>query len=75
MIKTVAPALKALVENLIDYAGLFPPASVRLEDALANYKNYEGGERAWMLNWFVISGGDLDQVPGQYDRKLSVLGA
>ena len=75
MIKTVAPALKALVENLIDYAGLFPPASVPLEEALANYKNYEGGERSWMLNWFVVPGGDLEQVPGQYDRKLSVLGA
>ena len=34
--RTVAPALKALVEGLVDYAGLFPPASKSLDEALVS---------------------------------------
>lgn len=74
MIKTVAPALEALLADLIDYAGLYPPAKLPLSDALANYKEYDSSEHEWMLRWFVVGGADLDKVPEEFDGKLSVLG-
>lgn len=75
MLKTVAPALKALIESLIDYAGLFPPAGLTLDDALINFQSYQSSEHAWILNWFVIPEGSLDSVSTDFDKKLSVLGA
>lgn len=73
MIKTIAPALRALLEDLIDYAGLFPPASVPLDEALEKYRNYQSGENTWMLRWFVVSGKDVQQVPAAFDGSLSIL--
>ncbi len=73
MNKTVSPTLKALLEGFIDYAGLYPPASVHLDTALANYVTYKNSQYAWMLRWFVINGKDLDAVPEDFDGCLSVL--
>jgi hypothetical protein len=74
MIKTVAPALKCLLERLIDYAGFFPPAKLPLDDALAKYEQYKVGDYEWMLRWFVVATAELDRVPGSFDGNLSVLG-
>ena len=47
-------AIKALMTGLIDYAGLFPPASLDMETAVRNYRSYLHGEHAWMLGHFVL---------------------
>lgn len=73
MIKTVAPALKALIADLIDYAGLYPPAKLPLEDAVANYEEYESGSHDWMLRWFVVGAAELENVSENLNGKLSVL--
>ena len=73
MARIVIPALRALLENLIDYAGLFPPASLTLEPALANYRRYGTGEHAWMLGRFVIAAAQLQQVPDDCDAPFAVL--
>ncbi|MBX3075684.1 hypothetical protein KF728_25785 [Candidatus Obscuribacterales bacterium] len=73
MIKTVAPALKALVSDLIDYAGLYPPAKLPIGDAIANFAEYESGSHSWMLRRFVVGAGELDKVPDSLNGKLSVL--
>ena len=73
MIVTTRPALKVLLENLIDYAGLFPPAKCPMERALSSFNSYENSEYSWMLRWFVVKDDQLEQVPSQYDGKLSVL--
>lgn len=73
MNKIISPALKALLDGFIDYAGLYPPASVHLETALANYVSYKNSEYAWMLRWFVIGSKDLEQVSEDFDGCLSVL--
>jgi hypothetical protein len=75
MIKTIAPALIALLEDLIDYAGLFPPASVPLDEALGKFRTYQNGENTWMLRWFVVSGKDVERVPAEFDGALSILAA
>lgn len=74
MIKTVAPALECLLERLIDYAGLYPPAKVPLDQALTKYQHYKSSDFEWMLRWFVVGNAELANVPGSFDGNLSVLG-
>jgi hypothetical protein len=47
-------AAQALLSHLIDYAGLFPPASLEMEPALRNYQQYLAGEYSWMLGNFIV---------------------
>ena len=73
MTRSAAPALVALLERLIDYAGAFPPAALPCGAAAANYASYRSGERAWMLRWLVVSAADLEQVSAEFDGALAVL--
>lgn len=68
----LARSAEALFTNLIDYAGLFPPAALPMADALRNYGSYRRGENAWMLGRFVVPAENMADVPG--DFPLSVLG-
>ena len=49
-----AASLCALLTQAIDYAGLFPPASLELEPALRNYAEYAGGPDVRMLGAFIL---------------------
>jgi hypothetical protein len=57
---------------LIDYAGLFPPAALSMEEAVRNYARYREGEHAWMLGKFVVPEARANEVPK--DFPTSVLG-
>ena len=50
----VSASLRALLEQAIDYAGMFPPCALALEPALRNQATYVHSEQAWMLNGFVL---------------------
>lgn len=65
-------SLHALLEHLIDYAGLFPPAALTMQDAVRNYARYRDGELAWALGRFVVPQARVSEVPR--DFPLSVLG-
>jgi hypothetical protein len=69
----VAPALKALLESFIDYAGVFPPARVSVDEAVTNYEDYRSGEYSWMLHWLVIDNERMDLVPKSLDGSLAVI--
>jgi hypothetical protein len=47
-------ATRVLLRNLIDYAGLFPPASLGMAAAAANYDAYLRSEHSWMLGRFIL---------------------
>ncbi|HEY2103121.1 MAG TPA: hypothetical protein VGH08_07700 [Chthoniobacterales bacterium] len=51
---TEALSLRSLLARSIDYAGLFPPATLKLEPALKNQANYARSNEAWMLSTFVL---------------------
>jgi hypothetical protein len=55
-----AASLRALLTQAIDYAGLFPPASLELEPALRNYAEYVRGAEAWMLGAFILPVAQFD---------------
>jgi len=46
----------------VDYAGVFPPASLPLDQAVANYGRYRTGANAWMLGRLVIPAARLGDV-------------
>ena len=48
-------SVRALLEGVIDYAGLFPPAELGMLEAVANYGRYLSSEHAWMLGRFIVS--------------------
>lgn len=60
----------ALYENLIDYAGLFPPAKEDMETAVANYARYVEGDDAWMIERFVVPVGRLEEFERAAAGKL-----
>jgi hypothetical protein len=47
------PSVQALFSGIIDYAGLFPPAQLPLEQAIRNYARYQQEPESWMLGRFV----------------------
>jgi hypothetical protein len=67
-----ARALHTLLANLVDYAGLFPPAALTMQDAVRNYARYRDGEYAWALGKFVVQQERAKEVPS--DVPLSILG-
>ena len=68
----ITASLRALLEGLIDYAGLFPPAALSMQDAVRNYARYRDEEYAWALGRFVVPGDRAHEVPSEF--PLSVLG-
>ena len=53
-VPAASSALRTLVTGVVDYAGLFPPASLAMRDAAANYADYRASDDAWMLGRFVV---------------------
>ena len=76
-----ADPLRALLARAIDYAGLFPPASLALEPALQNYAQYIRTPDAWMLGAFILPVAEfaaaargLSQFDGDHPLRISALG-
>lgn len=65
-------SLRVLLEGLIDYAGLFPPAALTMQDAVRNYARYRDGDYAWALGKFIVQKERAKEVPPEF--PLSVLG-
>ncbi len=55
-------AFRAFMSRIIDYAGLFPPASLSLEPAVRNYAKYRSSQEAWMLSRFICPVSRLNEL-------------
>lgn len=55
-------AAAALLEGLIDYAGLFPPAALAMRDAVAAYDAHRLGPGVRALGRFVVPAGRLAEL-------------
>ncbi len=82
----VRQPVRALLEGLIDYAGLFPPAGLGMPAAVENYAAYHAGADAWALGRFVVPAARLEEFegaaaallprsPGSRPWRVSVLGS
>jgi hypothetical protein len=79
-----ADATTVLLRDLIDYAGLFPPASLAMVPSVANYDEYLRSEWSWILGRFIVPVARLREfeeafaglptpTPGFPSWRLSVL--
>jgi len=63
--QSVAPApvasLRVLLRRVVDYAGLFPPASLAMAPAVAEYAEHRACEHAWALGRFVVPAARLEE--------------
>lgn len=81
-------SLRALLANLIDYAGLYPPAGLPLAAVIENYRRYLASPDRWIMNRLVLPaakvgevrlGGDwratllVDREPGPLPRQIETL--
>lgn len=75
-------SVRALLSEMIDYAGLFPPSQLSMPEAVANYAAYKSGNYNWMLGRFVVPVTRLEEFsesakeffsPDAESWKLSVL--
>jgi hypothetical protein len=53
-------ALRTLLEDAIDYAGLFPPAALAMDAAVEAYASYRRDAAAWALGRFIVPATRLD---------------
>ena len=58
--KVVLESIRLLMAGAVDYAGLFPPSSVSMSEAVLNYATYRNSNYRWMLGRFVLGIGNLD---------------
>jgi len=65
-LSAVAASTVALLRNLIDYAGLFPPASLAMTSAVANYDQYSRSEFSWILGRFILPAVRLGEFETAY---------
>jgi len=56
------PGVRALLGGIIDYAGLFPPASLSMEDAFAAFTKHRRSVDGWMISHFVCPAARLDEL-------------
>lgn len=54
-------SIRALLTEIIDYAGLFPPSALPMPEAVANYAAYQNSAYSWMLGRFVVPVSGLNE--------------
>jgi hypothetical protein len=75
-------AMRALLRELVDYAGLFPPAGLSMERAVAAYARHLESGASWALGRFIVPIGRLEEFASEQARvrhehawRISVLGS
>lgn len=61
MSQQIKESTRVFLTELIDYAGLFPPAALSMPDAVINYASYRNSTYSWMLGRFVLPVAKLDE--------------
>lgn len=69
----IPSSLEALLANLIDYAGLYPPAALPLRDVAERYAAYRASPHGWMLNRLVLPAAKLAETPLADGWRVSLL--
>jgi len=65
----------ALLESLVDYAGLFPPAQLEMDAAVKQYGAHRRSDEAWMLGRFVVPSTRLSELSAAADPDLPAPGS
>ena len=64
-------SLHHFLEQLIDYAGLFPPAKLEIRPSLENYLEIIQSADSWIVSQFIIPISSLHGIPADLMNKYS----
>ena len=56
------PCATSLLDGIIDYAGLFPPAKLPMDEAFRRFLDHRSSADGWMLARFVCPAARLDEL-------------
>ena len=57
----VRQSVGALLDGLIDFAGLFPPAKLDMATTVADYARFMSHEDSWMMSRLIVPFARLDE--------------
>lgn len=57
-------SVRELLTGIIDYAGLFPPSQLSMQEAVLNYATYRMSNHGWMLGRFILPVARLEEFSG-----------
>ncbi|GAC1623258.1 MAG: hypothetical protein NVS9B13_16850 [Candidatus Acidiferrum sp.] len=63
---TAPASLRILLDGLIDYAGIFPPAGLAMRPAVQNFETYRHSGQGWMLGRFIVPASRLEEFEVAY---------
>ena len=55
-------AVRVAFAHVIDYAGLYPPASLPLDEVIERYTRYHAGPMSWMLGRLILPADRLSEA-------------
>lgn len=64
-------ARHAALGGLIDYAGLFPPAALGMDAAVAEYRAARESSSAWMVDRFICPAARLESLVGELTATMT----
>ncbi len=67
-------SLQQLLAQAVNYSALYPPADLKLKEALRSYVDFSHSRYAWMLSNFVLPHSELPLLAGFADRKHQLKG-
>ena len=70
---SIPESLRALLANLIDYAGLYPPAALSLREVGEKYDAYRRSPESWMLNRLVLPASRLTEAEVCEEWRVTLL--
>jgi hypothetical protein len=60
-----------MLAGILDYAGMFPPAQLPIEQAIRNYARYRQEPESWMLGRFICPASALAELSPHVDALFS----
>ncbi len=54
-------SVRALLAEIVDYAGLFPPSQLSMSESVNNYATYKNSKFSWILGRFIVPVARLDE--------------
>jgi len=71
--RPIPASLRALLANLIDYAGLYPPASLPLPIVVERYRGFRASPENWILNRLVLPVAKLAEAQPESGWRITLL--
>ncbi len=69
--RLVLDARTAAFASLIDYAGVFPPASLPMADAVERYRRLRSGDDRWVVGRFLCRASQLEELAAVATRGMT----